>query len=250
MPLIDIRFYVDSVWRVQAAFKERGIKYARLSWKNATYAKIKKYARNIKYMYIIAHGNYRLRGSKVLRTVVSLYDWPAVSVIRSELPLGEAPWCEYLEPQWENTVNTFYSMGFINLKFAHFDCCYSGRLVINEYNRLVEGKKGRIDDPFEELTRSDMSWALGMHESIFEAKAYQGWYDKCNSKLIPIPYWPFSTDYEIWTRDLWWRLGEGDTLGMASMFAGSQQTNLSDPNAPINCERWKGQGGIINIKLE
>jgi hypothetical protein len=250
MPLIDIPFYFDSVWRVQAAFKERGIKYARLSRKNATYAKIKEYARNIKYMYICAHGNYRLRGSKVLRTVVSLYDWPAVSVIRSEFPPSEVPsWCEYLEPQWENTVNTFYSMGFANLEFAYFECCYSGRLTINADNQLVEGQRGRFDTlPPEEMLISDMSVALGMHPEFFETRAYQGWYDKSKSKLIPIPCWPFSHDYEKWTRDMWQRLGAGDTVGEAMGFAMSRQTN-NDPNAPLNTFRFKGNGDIVNIRL-
>ena len=95
-----------------------------------------------------------------------------------------------------------------------------------------------------------MSEALGMNRGVlYGNRAYQGWYDKCYARWIPIPSWPFSTYYELWTRDMWWRLGAGDTVGQALIITMNQQPWYSDPNVPMNAFRFKGQGDIPNIQL-
>lgn len=234
--------------QVQAAFEARGIGYAKLSGGNATYDKIKSYAKNIKYMYIDAHGNYRLNG--VLRTVVYLSSGPAVSMKKSELlPSEVPPWCVSLTKPggrfWEEMADSFYFMGFTSLEYVQFDTCWSGRLTINSDNQLVEGQPGQFDElPPEEGLLSDLSLALGMHESIFETRAYQGWYDEFKSRV-----WPLKSKYQQWTQDMWERLSAGDTVGEALTIAIGRQSGSSDPNTPVNTFRFKGQGDIPNIQL-
>ncbi len=243
-------FTSGSIWRVQAAFEERGINYVNLFLGNATYDRIKSYAGSVKYMYFFAHGNYQLNG--VLRTLVYLSSGPTVSMKKSELLLYGEPvplWCVSLG-FWEDEYLTksFYSMGFTNLEFAYFDTCYSGRLTINEYDQLIEGQRGRYDEIYlEEGPISDMSLALGLHKDIFANRGYQGWYDKNISRMWP--WWPFATDFQNWTKDMWWRLGAGDTVGEAMTIAIGGQSSSSDPNATINCFRFKGNGEIDNIQL-
>lgn len=92
---------------------------------------------------------------------------------------------------------------------------------------------------------SDMSIALGMHEPS-RSRVYQGWYDRSTSSL---PFWPFRTDYQKWTQDEWKRLGDGEDLYTALLYAISHQTNFDDPNAPVNTYRLKGQGSLFDIEL-
>ncbi len=49
---------------------------------------------------------------------------------------------------------------------------------------------------------------------------------------------------------MWQRLGAGDTVGEALGIAMQRQTDWTDPNAPVNTFRFKGNGDIVNIKLE
>lgn len=178
-----------------------------------------------------------------MRTVFLLADGPVVSVRKSDfLPYEVPSWCEDLGLFWEDDVKSFFLMGFTNLKFAYFDCCYSGRLVINEHNQLVEGKRFQTGFPATEELYSDMSWALGIHEYYFEKKAYQGWYDTIKTALWPL------TDYQKWTLVMWERLGAGDTL-LQALFK-VDGGDWSDPNAPINTYRMKAQWDFLNIKLE
>jgi hypothetical protein len=174
---------------------------------------------------------------------MKLSDGRAVSVKGTD---GGAPsWCEDLG-FWEypNLTESFYSMGFHSLEFAYFDCCWSGRLMINSHNELVEGQPGAIGQAYDEI-RSDMSWALGMQESS-RSRVYQGWY---SDPKVAFP--PYETDHQKWTRNEWDALGAGDNLEMAIMYANAvtQQTNPEDPNAPINDFRLKGQGLLQEIRL-
>jgi hypothetical protein len=132
---------------------------------------------------------------------------------------------------------------FIVLVVCLIAVAAGGRLIINEHNQLVEGKRGRISLPFYENLRSDMSWALGIHEYYFDNRAYQGWYDTIETALWPL------TDYQKWTRDMWERLGAGDTITQALFITAGRQTNWTDPNAPVNSYRLKGQADFLNIKL-
>jgi hypothetical protein len=231
---------------VESAFRSRGIKCARFREKSAIYYNIAscRSTNPIKYIYIDGHGGCIING--ILRTWVQLSDGPVVSVKKSDFtnPSDIPSWCKDLG-SWESSKRTtsFYSMSFASLEYVQFDTCKSGRLIINDNNQLVEGQPGRISQPCAEELISDMSWALGMHTEFVENRAYLGWYGVFVS-LEP----PMESDYQKWTRDLWERLGAGDTLGEALFKIDGG--NWSDPNAPINNYRLRGQWGILNVKLE
>jgi len=234
-----------SIWAVQDAFKDRGIKYKKLGGNSANYDMIAWYAATnpIKYMYVDAHGNYRLVQNGVLRTVVKLHDTIAVSVKQSDFAPGQAPsWCQKLEGSLETTTKSFFSMGFTGLEFAYFDCCYSGHLKINASNQLVEGQSGQIgifDGP-----HSDISLALGMGETSV-SRAYQGWYGEVPTRLqLPL----LETEYQKWTRLEWEELGDGEYLYWALMHVIGEQTEFG-PDAPVNNYRLKGQGSLFDIQL-
>jgi hypothetical protein len=114
--------------------------------------------------------------------------------------------------------------------------------MINSSDQLVEGHPGQdgvvLDEPI-----SDMSIALGMHEPS-KSRCYHGWYDRFKSKEPPEEH-----DYQKWTRNIWEKLGDEENLDEAIYYATSQQTNLWDPNAPVNTYRLKGQGFPWDIFL-
>ncbi len=112
---------------------------------------------------------------------------------------------------------------------------------------IVEGQRGRFDElPPEEGLVSDMSEALGMNQgALYGNRGYQGWYYVAESNHRSEPEsWP-----QKWTRNVWERLGEGDNIKEAIEYAISQQTNLEDPNAPVNNYRLKGRGYYPDIIL-
>ena len=85
LPNLGIRLCdFRTIWAVQKAFKDRGVKYKRLGGQSANYDNITWYAGTnpVKYIYIGAHGGYALGG--VLRTYVVLSDGRAVSVKRTD----------------------------------------------------------------------------------------------------------------------------------------------------------------------
>jgi len=230
--------------QVQQAFLANGINYRKLSRKFATSDNVAWYAanKNIKYMYIDSHGEYRIGGT--FRTVVQLYDGYAVSMKQSDFAPGGAPsWCQSLGSYWETRAKSFVTMGFNYLEFAYFDCCYSGRLKINAYNQLVEGQPGQVGVVFDG-PHSDMSLALGIGNSG-RSRVYQGWYD-----AVPIgmpPPWP-EDEYQKWTRLEWEYLGDGYDLYWALWYVIWEQTDFS-PGAPVNNYRLKGQGLLTDIEL-
>jgi len=259
LPDFLVRLYdFESIMAVQKAFKDRHIKYKKLAGRSASYDTLAFYAATnpIKYMYVGAHGGFG-RSPKTgencfggeLRTWVGLSDGHVVSIKESDFadPNYAPSWCENLGDYWENPkspgrLKSFYSMGFTNLEFVFSNACYGGRLTINGNDELVEGRPGQegvvLDAPV-----SDMSIALGMHEPT-QNRFYLGWYDKSTSEI-----WPFRTDCQKWTQDMWEALGNEDNLQMAIMYAISQQTNLSDPNNPANAYRLKGQEFLWEIFL-
>ena len=131
-------------------------------------------------------------------------------------------------------------MNFNALEFAYFDCCYSGKLKINEYNQLVHGRPGQIG-LFDELY-SDMSFALGI-DNPGKSRVYQGWYGN-----VPIRIWPIETQYQKWTRLEWESLGNGYNLIQAITDTIYEQTDFG-PDAPLNNYRLKGHGFLTDIKL-
>jgi len=88
-----------------------------------------------------------------------------------------------------------------------------------------------------------MSLALGM-DNPGTTRIYQAWYSESTSKL-----WPFRSDYQNWTQDEWGLLGAGLNLDGAIMYAIDGQTEFTDPNAPVNTYRLKGQGLMIDLVL-
>jgi len=237
-----------STWRVQTAFKNRGIKYKKLRGNSASYGNLAFYAATnpIKYIYVLAHGGYgrdsdgeNYFGGE-LRTWVGLSDGMVVSIKESDFtnPNDVPPWCGNLGWYWEDPnspkrAKSFYSMGFNTLEFVYLDSCYGGRLMINDDGELVEGQPGQLGQVYDEPV-SDMSLALGMHEPTRD-RFYFGWYDESTFSV-------WTTDYQDWTEDIWERLGDEDNLQLAITYAINQQTNLSDPNNPANAYRLKGNG--------
>jgi hypothetical protein len=223
---------------VQTAFENMGIKYIKLTGFDACYGFINAYAKTsfIKYIYILAHGNYKIGG--VLRTVVDL-NGPVVSMKKSD-PLAPS-WCGSLGKYWEPRAKSFASMGFTTLEYAQFDTCYSGRLMINFYDQLVEGQPGDLGRAYD-APISDMSIALGMHRDSFASRAYHGWYDKNYVRWFP------NTDYESWTGCLWGALGNEDNLQVAIDYALSKQTDFS-PGSPAKNYRLKKEGSPSEIFL-
>jgi hypothetical protein len=88
-----------------------------------------------------------------------------------------------------------------------------------------------------------MSLALGM-DYPGRSRVYQGWYGP-----VPVGLWPFETEYQKWTRIEWEFLGAGLNLDGAIMYAIDGQTEFTDPNAPVNTYRLKGQGLMIDLVL-
>jgi hypothetical protein len=238
LPAWDIR-WKDSrsvTPQVQAAFKNKGIKYKKLVGGSANYDTIAFYAATnpIKYIYVLAHGNYRLVENGVLRTVIELYDGPVVSIKQSD-PGGVPSWCTSLGDYWEPRVKSFFAMGFNSLEFAQFFCCYSGRLKIDSQGQLVEGQPGQ-SGTFDG-SQSDMSIALGMGEPS-RSRYYQGWFNKADVRFLP------ETEYQEFSRIEWEELGNGNNLYWA-LYEAIWHAGI---DAVYNY-RLKGQGSLMDIEL-
>ncbi|MBM4103243.1 MAG: hypothetical protein FJ263_04220 [Planctomycetes bacterium] len=239
---------IVTVSKVQTAFKNRGIKYQKLSLWSATFDNIAWFAqnRNIKYIYLSSHGHYIADDSGTSRTTVKLWDGWAVSVKQSDFPPGQAPsWCERLSGDLELTAKSFASMDFTSLEFAYFDCCYGGRLKISSHGYLIMGGSGQIGLLFDG-PHSDMSIALGMNDTS-KSRVYQGWYDMSSMTF----WWTIwsASEYQKWTRLEWERLGAGDNLYDALDYTINHQTEFDPNKAPVNNYRLKGQGSFTEIKL-
>ncbi|OHB49727.1 MAG: hypothetical protein A2Y10_06095 [Planctomycetes bacterium GWF2_41_51] len=238
-----------SIYQVERAFKQIGIKYTRLGFIYASSPNIAAFGWTcpIRYIYFLGHGGYQYNeNGGVVRTRVKLVDGISVSVKESDFDLGGYPpsWCEPLEPRLEHSlVWSWATMGFQWLELAYFDGCYTGRLKINTNNQLVVGQPGQIgvfDGP-----HSDMSYALGMASTNRDC-VYHGWYDKAT-----VSFWT-STDFNKWTQDVWSKLSIGVLGGdiyTAIQYAISRQTSFVDPKAPVNTYRLKGHGLITEVGL-
>jgi hypothetical protein len=241
---------IEQTLTVKEAFNKRGVKYQSLEVGDATYNEIKKYVKNnrIKYMYFCAHGDYRAFDANdlpSLRTFVEMPSEPSgciVSMKKSDFtnPNDAPSWCEKLEPELER-ANSFYSIGFTDLKFAYFFSCYSGYLRINSMNELIKGQPGQ--QGLWDIPHSDMSIALGMYEPYISS-FFQGWYDRAWTRPPNEP----ETEYQKWTRLQWERLGEGDNLFDAIMYVIYQQTDFSS-GAPVNNYRLRGSWSMWEIVL-
>jgi len=231
---------------VKKAFKNRGVVYEVLWGPSATYYNVafrRWVGINIKYMFIDAHGSYRLQklldDTWVLRTVIQLYDCPVVSMKQSDFPPGQAPsWCEHLEG-WEYVTKSFYSMGYTTLEFVYSNSCWGGHLKINSNNELVEAEPGEAYD--FDAPQSDMSIALGMDEPS-KSRFYRGW----NNEYLTNALW--DTEFQEWARLEWQFLGEGENLYWALYYTIMQQTEFG-PDDPVNNYILRGQGSMMDIQL-
>jgi len=240
-----IRRDYKTIGQVQAAFQAKGIGYAKLTLGRATYDKVASYVqnRNIRYLYINAHGNRWLdQDDGFFRTVVYLKDSTVVSIKRSDYldPNNAPPWCVELLGDDEDTTKSFAMIGFNNLEFAYFDCCYSGRLKINENEELVEGVRGEVYD--FDAPQSDMSFAIGMGEPS-RSRFYQGWHDEYQIRMPP-----FETEHQKWTQLEWQHLKEGENLYWALYYTIQAQTEFG-PLDPVNNYVLRGQGSWMDIEL-
>jgi hypothetical protein len=243
-----MRWFVDYgvIQAVKGAFDAHGVPYDYLKGSDASYKVLAWYGanRNIEYIYYCDHGGYGKDPDTgeyyfgTIRSEIMLSDGRAVSVKQSDFPPGQAPppWCTKLSGNWENTVHSMYRIGFPQgqLKFVHFDCCWTGHLKLTSDDRLIEGPGG--SEGLLAYYHNDMSWALNMKSG--ETQIYQGWWNEA-IKGEATPYNTFA--YHEWTK-----LGEGKNLWDALTYAISHTT---DP-APRENLRFMGQGDFLGFRIE
>jgi hypothetical protein len=224
---------------VKGAFEARGVPYDYLKGSDASYNVLAWYGanRSIEYIYYCQDGGYITNG--VLRTKIQLSDGIAYSVKQSDFAPGTAPsWCEKLPGGLETTANSIYRIGFApgQLKFVHFDCCWTGRLKLTGDGKLIEGPEGQ--QGLLATYQNDMSCALGMQSG--ETQVYQGWWNKFEKGEL--------TEFDLFAYHEWTKLGEGDNLYDALTYA----INHTDwvPDGPHDNYRLMGQGDITDLRIE
>lgn len=224
---------------VKGAFETQDVPYSYLKGSQASYKVLAWYGenRNIDYIYYCDHGHYK--HDNILRSTIGLSDGWAVSVKQSDFAPGQAPsWCKKLPGSLETTANSMYQIGFDQgeLKFVHFDCCLTGRLKLTGDNRLIEGPGG--SQGLLAYYHSDMSWALKMQSSY--TQIYQGWWSEFKKGGI--------SKYNHFAYHEWTKLGEGDNLYNALMYAINETDWI--PDGPHDNFRLMGQGVITDLKIE
>ncbi len=168
---------------VRNTFVAHDVEYWELESTQATPANVAWFAqnRNIQYLYFYGHGDYRSpAGERALRTNITLWNGPCFSFKQSDYPPGNIPsWCKRLGSHYDHTGWSIKAMGFHTLKFAHLNCCYSGRLMFN-------GNKTALIEGTDEVTGlalnapNDMTQALGIGLNDESLSLYLGWYDACS----------------------------------------------------------------------
>jgi hypothetical protein len=227
---------------VKETFKSRNIPYKSLGCWGSSAENIAKYADankyNINYIYYTGDGNYiyiDASGNDSYRTYVEIDDGYLYS----------------FKPSCVRGGFDLYNMGFKNITFAFFDCCYTGRLVCDDDN-LVEDDPGYPPDT--EKKHNDMSKALRM--DIGGSHFFQGWYGdkpagminyKKLGKNVKNPYNYFSL-YEFG------KLKEGDNLQHALEWAIQEVMKTSNGvlygEDAMNDLRIRGQGNMWEVKIE
>ena len=240
---------------VRTAFKNRGIRYVELVCKNATYANIAKYAPQLKYLYIDAHGfsaeTFGQLG--VLRTGVVLADGDCVSAKASDFVGTPPTWCkDPLPGHLEQTVHSFVTMGFTDLRFFYNDSCLGGHLTIDfGTGLLMWGGSG--EQSLFDFVHNDMSVACGLTDTS-QSRFYQGWFSESESGFPwawPIAWLPNvddETEYQKFSRNEWEALGEGEELYWALSEAIAEQDYFG-PDSPAYNYRIKGQGDMLNLRI-
>jgi hypothetical protein len=220
-------------------FRNKNIKYQRLSLLHATWDYIAQYAQHckIKYIYIASHGDFKI-GSKY-RTIYKLYREDIISCKKSEFVTPPA-WCEELLYQDEQYLRTWASMGFNDLELFYAEPCYGGRLLINMLNQLKEGTPGQ--QWYMDGTCSDMTLSLNLDNS-HKCRGYHGWH---SISWFKYPIRP--TTYQKWTEDVWTQLGQNKSLYEAIQHA-IQETAHHRPGSAIDNYRLYGQGDMNTLYL-
>lgn len=230
---------------VQEAFDNRGVKYKRLSGKAATYANIAKYAPQLKYLFIDAHGTSSVQegmGGECLRTLIELNDGDVVSAKASDFTGSPPTWCKWPLPgRKEQTLKSFITMGFTDLRYFDFDGCLGAHLTIDDGTGELMwgamGEQGLFDFP-----QNDMSVACGMTNTS-ESRFYTSWFNESESRV-----WPNESSFQKFTRNKWEALGDGEELYWAYFEAISQQDHFG-PDDPVQNYRIKGQGDLQTFRI-
>jgi hypothetical protein len=128
--------------------------------------------RTVEKLYYDGHGGYQWMGD--LRTGIKLSDGTCMSMrfIDFEDQSLAPDWCVTLIPAHEYRKNfSVAQMGFEDITFALFDCCFAGRLEIHDMGEeLREGNDGSQN--LNSMNTSDLSAALGN-------PLVQSWYGEC-----------------------------------------------------------------------
>jgi hypothetical protein len=160
----------------QDLLENRGIPYKVFGFAGSSVARLTKYAAeyNIQYLIVNAHGYYeetdKKTGATYLRTVIGLGDGHVLADKASNYTAtGSYQYLPRMTADLE-AMPTWKEMGFTDLRYAHFDCCYSGRLYVTSTNVLTVGTSP-MSNP-----HNDMSIALGLKST--NPQFYFGWGDK------------------------------------------------------------------------
>jgi hypothetical protein len=229
---------------VKNAFEDRGVKYLSLTGGAATYANIAKYAPQLKYLYIDSHGNSAVQDGMngVLRTLIALSDVDCVSAKASDFVGTPPTWCkDPLPGRKEQTLKSFVTMGFTDLRFFYNDSCLGAHLTIDPGTGLLmwggSGQQSLFD-----FVHNDMSVACGLTNTS-QSRFYQGWFCESWSRI-----YPFETSFQQFSRNEWEALGEGEELYWALSEAIYQQDHFG-PDDPVQNYRIKGQGDMQNFRI-
>jgi hypothetical protein len=212
---------------VRETFKSRHIPYAEKS----SYKKMAEYAEkyNINYIYYNGHGDYNNAG--INRASFEIDDGEIYS----------------FNPSGGNF--DLYNLGFHDITFAYFDCCYTGRLVYNGDN-LVEDAPDYPPDLGKK--HNDMSKALRM--DIGGSHFFQGWYgDKPTGMINYKKLGPtVKNPYNYFSLYEWQKLREGDNLQHSLDWAIQeiQHQQLLYYEDAMNDLRVRGQGNMWEVKIE
>jgi hypothetical protein len=216
---------------VRETFRSHHIRFDELGCWGSTGGKIKEYAEkgSINFIYYCGHGEYK---DGFYRTRVEINGGLLYSFKPSDVGGFD-----------------LYEMGFKDITFAYFDCCYSAHLVYDkEKKEFVEGREGFM--PYQDGIHSDMSLALRMDSE--GNHFYQGWYSPRPTGMVDYmdlgpnvknPYHYFSL-YE------WQKLREGASLHVATDYAINKMAKFLYGDHAKDNFRMRGKGNIWEVKIE
>lgn len=230
-PDFAINFVTGSAEHVKEQLERRGYKVKKLGFFTSSHKKIKKYndKHNIQVFAYFGHGGYLIEEDEKLRTTTLLDDGIIISDKVSNYAPGSAPpWLEPLSTTSEAALKTWKEIGFTNLRFVDFRCCYDLLLRINSSDELVKSTANYA-------WRGDLSMALG----LVDYDNYMiGWSDK----------YPTNSKFSKFSHDIWQKLGDGEFLDQAINYA----IDECDPQGgkdPRDEYRINGQGLMSSFRL-